>query len=165
MQRSRGIWLIFGVILISIFLWLKNNPSPGTAEIELKKPPAAQVGQTVEVPLLVNVNLPINAAEFVFFFPKDLVTVKEIKKEGSFFELWIKDSPTFSNDDGTISIAGGLPSPGFEGKGLVATIVFTPKKSGSGQITLDDSRTRLLANDGLGTVVPNTFESIPLSIK
>lgn len=137
-----------------------------TAKIELVIPSNTTVGQTFEVPLRVSINTPINAAEFYFSFPKELIAVKEVRQAGSFFELWIKDSPSFSNEAGTVSLAGGLPSPGFTGtNGLVGTIVFEAKAAGSGEITLDETKSRLLANDGTGTKIEAQYQPVTVRIK
>lgn len=151
------------VLLLLFGAWLWRLPRD--ARIELGQPKDVFIGQTFEVPLRVDVPVAINAAEFYFSFPKDLLEVKEIKKPGSFFELWIKDSPNFSNSSGLFSLAGGLPKPGFTGRGLVGTIVLVAKKPGSGSITLEESSSRLLLNDGLGTELPAEFDPVVINIK
>lgn len=136
------------------------------AAITLVPPGTSTSGQTIEVPLRVRSKTAINAGEFYFSFPADILQVREVKKDDSFFALWVKDSPHFSNVEGTISLAGGLPSPGFTGEnGLVATVVFEVKQAGQAKITLDESRSRLLANDGLGTRVPASFNPVTLTVK
>src|SRR3989339_2185355 len=60
-------------------------------------------------------------------FPKDLVEVTEIKKEGSFVTNWVEEY--YDNETGEIALSGGVPDPGYKtemGKesGLVATIFF-----------------------------------------
>lgn len=157
-MRSK-LWLIFGIVVViglilTVALWPDHR-----AKITFPFP-SAKVGQTIEVPLAVSVDQKINAGEFYFTFPADLLAVKEIKKDGSFYQLWVKDSPGFNNNTGTIYLAGGLPNPGFTGKnGLVASVVFTVKAVGSGQITLEP-KSRVLLNDGLGTAVPLNWQPI-----
>lgn len=161
------LWLrivLLVVVMMGGFVLIRQQ-TPKTGTITLNVPTGLSVGQVFEVPLTISVPTAINAGEFVFTFPTDLLAVKEIKKDGSFYQLWVTDSPSFSNTDGTISLAGGLPSPGITGEGLVATIVFEVKKAGTAQITLDESKSRLLANDGLGTVVPAKFNSLNLRLR
>lgn len=142
-----------------------SRSSLKTSSISLKVPTKSTVGQILEVPLLIKVPSAINAGEFVFNFPTDLLAVKEIRKDGSIYQLWISGSPSFSNTDGTISLAGGLPSPGFVGEGKVATVIFETKKAGVAEISLDESRSRLLANDGLGTALPAHFQTVRLKVR
>ncbi|HUD20542.1 MAG TPA: cohesin domain-containing protein [Candidatus Saccharimonadales bacterium] len=135
-----------------IFYWLEKTRPPG--EISFAFPQKLSNEQTLTVPLTISVTTPMNAAEFYFSFPTDLLSVKEIQTTGSIYQLWIKDSPSFNNDTGQIYIAGGLPKPGFVGRnGLIAKVVFTTKKSGTGKITLDETKTRILANDGQGSKI------------
>jgi len=136
-----------------------------TSSLSLQVAASSPVSQTIEVPLRISVTQPINAGEFYFSFPTNLLEVKEIKTSDSFMTLWIKDSPSFSNDAGTIYIAGGLPSPGFSGQdGLVATVVFTTKAKGTGQISLE-SKSRTLLNDGKGTELPFSYQPVHFSIR
>jgi hypothetical protein len=161
-----------GLILVGISAviggayYYQQNRNAAPASIALDIPAITADQQTIAVPLHINTKAAVNAGEFYFSFPTDILQVKEIKKDDSFFALWIKDSPSFSNTDGTISLAGGLPSPGFIGNnGLVATVVFDVKHAGQAKITLDESRSRLLANDGLGTKVAASFKPVTLTIK
>lgn len=156
--------ILVALILGGAYYYFSQN-KPTTGQIELDVPSSSTAGQIFEVPLTVTVPVAINAGEFVFRFPNDLLTVKEIKKDDSIYQLWITNSPSFSNTDGTISFAGGLPSPGFTGTGTIATVVFEAKSVGVAEITIDESQSRLLANDGLGTVVPVRFSPVRLTIK
>lgn len=165
MQRSVLIRAILVVVAILAIAWLWQSRSQQQAKITLVPPATISAGQTFEVPLRVTVPTAINAGEFYFSFPTDLLEVKEIKKDGSLIEIWIKDSPSFDNAQGTIGIAGGLPTPGFSGTGTVATIVFATKKAGQGQITLSEPTTRLLANDGAGSQVSAQFSPVRIRIR
>ncbi len=156
--------LVIILILAGATVFFRNQ-SPKSGVIELIAQGKPVVGQTFETPLTISVDQTINAGEFVFNFPPELLSVKEIKKDGSFYQLWVTDSPSFSNEAGTISLAGGLPSPGFSGTGTVATIVFEAKKAGSAEITLDTTKSQLLANDGLGTIVPARFKPVTFKLK
>lgn len=75
-------------------------------------------------------------------FPKDLVEVKEIRKEGSFVTNWAEEY--YDNETGEIDLSGGVPDPGYKtetGKesGLMATIVFRAKALGKGTVAFTDS--------------------------
>lgn len=161
----RRLLVVLTLLAIATTLyWLLRLPDQ--ASIKLEAPKTVAVGQIFDAPLRVSIPSAINAAEFYFSFPKDKLEVVEIKKEGSFFTLWITDFPRFSNESGALELAGGLPKPGFSGKnGLVATVVFKAKAAGEAVIGLDSQRSRLLANDGLGTQVVSTFQPVTINIK
>lgn len=155
--------LIIAAGLIGYRQYLLVTPP---AKITLQLPGELRTGQTIDVPLRVSTRTAINAAEFYFAFPSELIEVTTVNQTGSFFQLWIKDQPAFNNETGLLSLAGGLPKPGFVGRnGLVATVTVRAIKPGSGTISLNPEQSRILANDGLGTKVEATFEPISFTIK
>ena len=168
LQRNKRFTMLVSMILVVLiagagvcYFATRTKKS----SINLAIPSSTAIDQTITVPLRISVDKAINAAEFDFIFPTDLLQVKEIKTEGSFFALWIKDSPGYSNDKGTIYLAGGLPTPGFVGQnGLVATVIFTTKHKGTGKITLDP-KSRVLLNDGLGTQLAVPYQPITFTVK
>lgn len=90
----------------------------------------------------------LNATQATLRFPKDMLTVKSIDKNGSTFNFWLEE-PTFSNTDGVISFIGGTPY-GISGSSLqVVHIVFTSQGVGSAQVTIADAAAT--ASDGSGT--------------
>lgn len=90
----------------------------------------------------------INAAQSTIYFPADKLEVLNISKDNSIFSLWPKE-PAFSNLTGEIAFIGGLPHPGFNGKGNIITINFKTKKEGEVNLFFDESK--ILADDGQGT--------------
>ncbi|MBI5530974.1 MAG: hypothetical protein HY918_05785 [Candidatus Doudnabacteria bacterium] len=116
--------------------------SPSTKEVS--------VGNIVNVQVLINTdNRPINNSQAVINFPTDLLEVVSLSKSGSIFSLWVEE-PAFSNQAGTVSFNGGLPTPGYAGaSGAALTISFRAKASGSASIYFSSGS--VLANDGLGT--------------
>jgi len=160
--------LVIGLlVLLAVGLgiyWYRAVPKQSV--IELPVPREVTVGSEFRVPLQVDVPTAINAGEFYFTFPPDLLEVSHIDQGGSFYQLWITGYPKFDNANGRIELAGGLPKPGFQGEnGLVATIVFKAKQPGRATIQLDEGKSRLLANDGQGTEVVSRFRPAILSIK
>ncbi|MEX1051802.1 MAG: cohesin domain-containing protein [Patescibacteria group bacterium] len=152
--------LIVGALIYSFY----RNQSP--ARITLDVPDGITAGQEISVPLRLSTRETMNAAEFYFNFSNDLLEVVRIDTAGSFYQLWVTGSPKFNNTTGELSFEGGLPTPGFSGNdGLVATVIFTAKTSGSGQITLDETKSRVLANDGTGTKIEATFRPITVRVR
>jgi len=110
------------------------------------------VGNVFTVNVLVNTeNADINNAEATVNFPSGLLEIISISKSGSIFSLWVEE-PAFSNSAGTLSLNGGLPTPGFKGaSGKVIGAVFRVKKAGSASLVFSSAAVR--ANDGYGTDV------------
>jgi len=104
----------------------------------------------------------INNADAVINFPKDLLDVQSVSKNGSIFTIWVED-PTFSNSSGTITLNGGLPNPGFTGsKGKILSIVFQAKKAGNATVLFASANVR--ANDGVGTNILSARQSGTITI-
>ena len=77
----------------------------------------------------------INAAKATVSFPPELLAVQSISKLGSIFQLW-PEEPAFSNSNGTINFAGGIPAPGFNGVGTIAIVNFKAKKAGEANVNI-----------------------------
>lgn len=110
------------------------------------------IGDTVRVRVSVNAGgTAINTAEATLQFPTNILSVTNVDKSSSIFSIW-PDEPSYSNQSGTVSFSGGLPSPGYSGSGgVVVMVTFRAKASGSATLSLSGASVR--ANDGLGTNV------------
>lgn len=114
------------------------------------------VGQTFGVDILVSSEKrAINAAEAVIVFTADFLEVKSISNQNSIFIFW-PDEPQFSNKNGTINFAGGLPTPGYSGTGgKILRIIFRVKEAGIAEVAFKSGA--VLANDGVGTNILSHF--------
>ncbi len=115
-RAKRSTWLITGLIVLGLIIlslfWYRNRPYFAT--VYLETPTRFQAGATVTLPLFVDTKAEIiNAGEVYLNFDPSGIEVVAVSKDKSFFTLWITDQPTFSNEKGEISFAGGLPTPGF----------------------------------------------------
>ncbi len=109
-----------------------------------------------------NLGKPINFIQADLKFPADLVEATEIKTDNSVATIFVQKE--FSNEEGTITIAGGLPNPGFSGeRGIFARIWFKPKRKGAGEIKFAET-SKILKNDGFGTNLLYKFEAMPIII-
>ena len=110
------------------------------------------VGDTIKASILVDTkNVPINTVEINVTFPSDLLSIVSVSKTNSILNFWVQE-PIFSNMNGTISLSGGLPTPGFTGGyGDISDIYFKVKKTGVASLAFSSGSVR--ANDGLGTNV------------
>lgn len=153
--------IIFSIIFISITIWQKNN-SQSKILLELKGSHA--VSDTAEIDVSIDTkNFTINAAEAYLNFDPKYLEVLSVNTTGSVFKIWIEGEPKFSNSDGTISFAGGLPTPGFKGVDKMGTIKVKFIKKGKTEISFTD-KSRMLLNDGEGTEIPLKMEPIQIKI-
>ena len=158
------IGLILSVIVVglAILLIYRYGKPTRKGEIIVDILRRVTIGQEVTAPIYIDTHgAVINAAEVHLEFDPQALQVKSVSKEGSFFTLWITDYPKFSNDNGTISFTGGLPTPGFKGKGKVGSFTFVINKSGLTPLTFL-STTRVLLNDGHGTALPLKLSPIKI---
>ncbi|QQR65257.1 hypothetical protein IPH92_01600 [Candidatus Kaiserbacteria bacterium] len=92
----------------------------------------------------------VNAADGQLSFNPRELTVTNVTRGGSIFNLWTEE-PTFSNTAGTISFGGGSPT-GYKGAaGTIISITFKPLAAGTPKVTFKSGS--VLAADGMGTNV------------
>ena len=155
--------LIFGVFVALVFVFLLSTfyfLLSGYAHAQngsLYLSPSSgniSVGQTFSLVLRVNTGgVAINAAEGSIVFDQQKLSVTSVSKSGSVFSIWAEE-PKFSNAEGNIEFAGGVPNPGYSGSnGVVITINFKAKTAttvrGYTEIVMVSGA--ILANDGQGT--------------
>lgn len=161
--KVRSLFYVGLIGIIGIVYWYVKQPAP--AEIETRVPKQVAVEQLISIPISIDTKgRTINAAEIYLTFDPSLIKIESVSKEGSFFQLWIKDEPRFSNEKGEVSFAGGLPTPGFKGKGQVGLVTLRLLEAQETKLTFE-SKTRILLNDGLGTAIPLNLEPIVIRPK
>ena len=143
----------FGLIWLSSLLVF---PGAALAKTDLFLSPASGsyvINNNFSVAVKINTNGgAINATEAYLTFDKTKFTVSSLDTSSSIFTAWPKLE--FSNTNGTIHFAGGLPSPGFTGaSGSVLIINFKGIALGTGAVTFDSgvNKPSVLLNDGIGT--------------
>ncbi len=141
------------LLVVGLFLFF-IIPSPTKAASLYLKPSVENfvVGDIFIVNILVDTQgININNGEINLNYPTDFLEVVSLNKSASIFSLWV-EGPSFSNNAGTVSLVGGLPTPGFKGSsGNIISINFRAKKSGVASLIFSSSAIR--ANDGEGTNV------------
>lgn len=164
--KKTGKWILIITAIIALAIvgfgfWRYNKAEEAT--ITLDGPKTSRVNEEIVIPVSIDTaNKTVNAVEVYLKFDPVELEVVSLSKDNSFFSLWIKDQPAFSNESGEISFAGGLPTPGFNGISQIGAIRARPKKSGKIIIKFDQ-KSRALLNDGIGTEVPLRMD--PISIK
>lgn len=140
-----GIWfsgLVFAAEGAALYL----KPSDGTFYI----------GDTFDVSVYVDTGgRSINAINVDLDFPSDKLQVISPTLGQSLISFWLLP-PTFSNAAGTISLQGGIPSPGIRtSQGLVTTVTFRVVNTGKATISFRDTASVFLA-DGTGADILQT---------
>lgn len=87
----------------------------------------------------------INAVEGRVYFPKDLLEFVDYKENNSIVNFWI-EKPELKGDH--VRFSGIIPG-GYIGQGNLFELIFRAKKSGQGNLRIEDFK--ILLNDGLGT--------------
>lgn len=123
------------------------------------------VDSTFDISLMLNTgDQAINAVEIGVTFPADKLQVVSPVAGSSFVSFWIA-GPSYSNSNGTITLQGGLPTPGIKtSAGVVSTVKFRAKSAGKATIKYS-ATSRVLANDGSGSAVPLMTSQAVVTIK
>jgi len=123
-----------------VFLYL--SPSKGTFFI----------GSTFSVSVYVDTKgNEINVVEIDLKFPSEILQITSPTTGESFVSEWLTP-PSYSNLGGTISFKGGIPGGITTSAGVVSTITFRAKSSGTAKIEFSSS-SKVLLNDGKGTPI------------
>ncbi len=151
------------VIALAAFILFSALPVPRAqaASASLYLSPSSKtvkVGDSFSVAVYVSTDTAMNAAQATVTFPKDLLQATSVSQSG-IFTLWA-EAPKYSNTSGTVTFAGGLPNPGYNGKsGKILTITFKARAVGKPKVSItngsvlanDESATELLRSQGSGT--------------
>jgi len=101
----------------------------------------------------------INAIEGTVLFPADIFEIKKIYDGDSIINFWVDKPRALS--EGSVAFSGAIPG-GFSGeRGLVLSLVFSVKKEGVGEISLE--KTRVFAHDGTGATVAITAKKTSIN--
>lgn len=147
---------VFIIIIFSLNLLIPFNDLQAENGTSLYLAPARGtyfVDSTFDVSIFVNTGgKQINAVQVELKFPPDKLQVVNPSAGNSFISVWVAQ-PTYSNSKGTISFQGGIPNPGINtSSGLISTITFRGRASGTAEISFSDS-CKVLLNDANGTNV------------
>lgn len=155
--RRDKIFVFFSIFLLAGLSFLFAPKVNGVGNASLYFSPSSGsviVGQNFSLAVRVNTSgVAINAGEGSIVFDSAKLQAVSISKTSSVFTLWATE-PSFSNADGTIEFAGGVPNPGYSGSsGVVITINFKAKTATTvkGYTDIVMVSGAILANDGEGT--------------
>jgi hypothetical protein len=115
-----------------------------------------RVGNDIVVGVFLNTeSRDINAVEGKILFPEGVLALKQIKDGNSILNFWV-EKPVARK--GEITFSGIIPGGYQNNKGLIFSLIFTPKQTGS--ISLAMQNIRVLLNDGNGTEVKTTVSNL-----
>ena len=146
MQRA---WFL-GVLAFSLSLFL--FVSHAAAATIYFSPASVEVKKNEVFPVEIRIDAQsgeeVNAVAVGFVYSKDLLKVEEARDGGSIVNYWI-ERPNIETA-GIVRLQGGITG-GFKGEGgKIVTLYFRTLKSGSANISIDES-TSVFLNDGKGT--------------
>ncbi len=154
--------LLFSSVLFLLFSFPSLAFAAGSFFIS---PPSGtyKVGELFSVLLNVNTGgVAINAGSGQLNFDNSRLELIDLGFSHSIFTLWTSE-PTFSNAAGTVNFSGGLPSPGFTGaSGSIVRLTFKAKATGQAPLTFISGA--ILANDGAGTNIADSFKGALYSV-
>ena len=155
MNLRRDFKLVFPILLLGVVFVSSNYTSAQSGSLYFSPSSGSVIaGQNFSIVIRVNTGgVAINAAEGSVVFDSAKIQITSISKSGSIFTIWAEE-PKFSNAEGTMEFAGGVPNPGYSGSsGTVLTINFKAKAATiiKGYTDIVMISGAILANDGEGT--------------
>lgn len=107
-------------------------------------------GSTFEVPVLLNTRgSSVNAVEIKVRYDSDALSIIQSSSGKSIIGVWV-DPPSYDNSRGSASFVGVIPDGIVTDAGLVASITFKAKRTGTATLGIQQT-SRVLLNDGLGS--------------
>lgn len=153
--------ILYGVVAFAVVMSTVLVSRVHAASASLYLSPSSKtvkVGDSFSVAVYVSTDTAMNAAQATVTFPTNLLQATSVSQTG-IFTLWA-EAPKYSNTSGTVTFAGGLPNPGYNGKsGKILTVTFKARAEGRPKVSItkgsvlanDESATELLRSQGSGT--------------
>lgn len=155
--KLKILYTFYFLVSFFVFSFLVVNLAEAT-DASLRLAPSKGtflVGSTFSVSIYLDTKgNKINAVEVDLKFPPEILQITTPTAGESFISEWLTP-PNYSNIGGTISFKGGIPEGILTSAGLVSTITFRGRASGTAKVEFLDSSKVLLA-DGKGTQVFTT---------
>jgi hypothetical protein len=163
---ARSIFLLALLILVSLLSSFHQARAADLKLVPSNSSGSYSVGQVFTVPVFVSTKdseAAMNAVSGVITFPKNILELISLDKNGSIVDFWIGDN-SLSNNDGKAHIEGGVYTPGYSGSnGKIISLVFKAKAVGTGTISFASAT--VLANDGQGTNILDQTGTAAISVK
>jgi hypothetical protein len=155
--KNKAFWLFFiGLLFVTVSANAQTtnvDASKLLARTEISLSPRSGSfveGSTFQVQVLLNTRgQSINGIEVWINFDKDKLTIVNPSGGTSIIGVWV-EPPAYDNTKGTASYVGVVPGGITTDAGLIGTITFKVKTTGSAVVSIA-SNSKILLNDGLGT--------------
>jgi hypothetical protein len=123
------------------------------------------VGSTFDVTVALDTHgNEINTIELYMTYSPDTLQVIKPAGDKSLIQSWFSP-PSFSNQNGTLKLVGGIASGGANtSNGLITTITFRATAPGNAQLAILKN-SRVLAHDGMGTDILGSRGSAVFAIR
>lgn len=150
-------------ILFSIFFFLFSHRASAATLFSQAANQDTYEGQTFVLDWYLDTeNQSVNVVNLNLKFSTSNLEVVDANLGNSLLNLWIKN-PTADNQNGTVSLIGGVTNGISNNKVPIFRTTFRAKTSGSAFIDLDPS-SQVLLNDGRGTNTSLKFKNIAFNI-
>jgi|CXWL01.1.fsa_nt_gi hypothetical protein len=130
-------------------------------------------GSTFEVPLLIDTKgVSVNTLNITVRYDADMLSITNPAGGTSIIGLWL-EPPSYDNQRGTASYVGAVPNGIVTSSGIIGTITFKAKKTGTAVVRVQED-SEVLLNDGFGsqarveygsaryTIVQKAPEGVPI---
>lgn len=126
-------WLIFNLIFLLILPFLVARPTWAAGSLYFSpKGGSYGIGDTLTVSVRVSTGgEAINAISAYVSYPSDALDFSWVGEGGSIFSIWAEKY----GGGGIVKMSGGRLPPPFSGDGLVGTIAFKVKKTGTATLS------------------------------
>jgi hypothetical protein len=169
MKKIIKIFLLFFWLNI-FFLPFYNNGAQAAGAVLFASPNSGSytLGKSITVKIMVDSGggVGINAAEGVITYDPAFLTVSNLSKTSSIFNLWTTNNgegPGYSNTSGKINFGGGSSNAYKGNSGTIFSVTFNTKKIGTANVNFSSGI--ILAADGKGTNVFSSFGNASFTIK
>lgn len=120
-------------------------------------------GSTFQVPILINTrNASVNGIDLKINFDSNKLSIIEPSNGKSIIGVWV-EPPVYDNSKGTASFVGVIPNGIITSSGLIGTITFIAKSTGTAAVSFRQNSSILL-NDGLGSTATTNFSRAEYTI-
>lgn len=154
--------VVLGCMVGLIFMYLPKGRRLGistkaTGTFEMQAPDQVTATDPFTIKLSVDTKgESINAVGLKLKFPTNRLQILSMDTKESFCEFYPENR--YDNQTGEISISCGLPNPGFNGVGSLATITFEPLSVGVANLEILPE-SAILLNDGKATNILKEFSA------
>ncbi|MEK7606366.1 MAG: cohesin domain-containing protein [Patescibacteria group bacterium] len=151
-----------GISIIALLLLVASSVEAATLSISPEQGTYV-VGALIPVDVIVTSETrSVNAVSGTFSFSNKILEPVSIDTDTSIVDLWVS-KPAVALNAKTIFFEGLMFNPGFQGTGKVATIYFRVLAEGNADIEFSSGL--ILANDGKGTNILDSFSGARLSLR